>query len=99
MSNETTPGQPLTATVGEQLGEKGHHPQMSDQARQGPSVPGAATAPAGGVAAGRPRRHAGGGRWVPLAFAAIGWVLAQNLAHGLGRRIARARKSVRRRWR
>jgi hypothetical protein len=98
--NENTTGAPLTATVGEQLGEKAH------QRAAGTGVAGGTQGTEEGAGThGRPERRVpgqrverGGHSWVPLAAAAIAWVVAQSLARRLARRLVRGRRSLLRRW-
>jgi hypothetical protein len=94
--NENTTGAPLTATVGERLGEKAHLEQLRERARPEASVGEEAE-----ERQPRPRRRAAGrgSRWLPLVAAAIGWALVRNVTHGVGRRMTRARSSLLRRWR
>jgi hypothetical protein len=99
--NENTTGAPLTATVGEQLGEKAHQRAAGTEVAGGTQ----GTAEGAGTRGRRPERRVpgqpverGGHSWVPLAAAAIAWVVAQNLARRLARRLVRGRKSLLRRW-
>jgi hypothetical protein len=77
MANENTAGGPLTATIGEQLVDKGHVGEIHE-----------AEARVRERAGGRTQRRAARGMpgWVALAGAALGWALLSSLARRLLRR-------------
>ena len=94
MANENTTSGPLTATVGEQLGEKGHLGTL-EEARARVSGPGEQRAPRGRT--GERRAASRGFPWGTLALAAIGWALVSGVARGVSARAGRLARRLRRR--
>lgn len=107
--NETTTGAPLSATVGERLGDDPHVREVREEVAQraGASEPGAATRE--GATASRGGRAARGGAaarehgeaaarrfpWGALALAAVGWALATGIGRGIRGRARRVGRRAR----
>ncbi len=86
MENENTTGGPLTAKIGEQLGEKGHLDEARERAEAAVEAQAARVEPKG-AGERSPARPAGIPVWVKLALAAVAWMLLSSAARGVWRRL------------
>lgn len=106
--NETTTGAPLTATLGERVGDDPHVKEVREgvehasaerpAAQQGAATQEPPAAQQGPGAQERTRRRASGRRfpWATLAVAAVAWALVTGVGRGIRARARRVGRGARR---
>jgi hypothetical protein len=106
--NETTTGAPLTATLGERVGDDPHvkevreeveHTSAERSAQQAGATQEPPAAQQGSAMEGRPGSRRASGRpfpWASLALAVVGWALLTGLGRGIRARARRVGRGARR---